>query len=81
MILGPTYKTQSAQIAYNRIKGAVKKQVITFEDIIPPISEELKQKRIYMQSPEFWNRNNVKTFEIGKSLAEVSAKLLKIHGC
>jgi len=52
-IYGPKY-TPSGEKAFNTVKKATKREVITFNKIIPPISKELAEKKNYMQTDEFW---------------------------
>ncbi len=75
MILGPSYKSPSATMAYENMKKATKREVVKFEDIIKPISAELRDKAVYMQRPEFWEDNhNKKMFDLGKNLGDIIAE-------
>ena len=81
MILGPTYKCQSAIDAINHIKALTKREVITFKDIIPPPSRELKEKVWYMKQDEFINNpENKKMLDWGEELAKTVKKIIKVYG-
>ena len=70
------YKTPAAVRAIHNMKVSVKKNVLTFEDIIPNSSKELKSKKDYMQGDAFWkDEHNVKMFGLYDRLLSARDKI------
>lgn len=73
----PKY-TPAGEKAFNNIKKSIKKEVITFNDIIPKPSKELTEKKGYMKTDEFWNDpHNKKMSTLTEKLIEARDNIAK----
>ena len=70
------YKTPAAVRILHNMKVSTKKNVLTFDDIVPKASKELKSKKDYMQGDAFWkDKYNVKMSNLYNRLIEARDKI------
>ncbi len=70
------YKTPAAARMLHNMKVSTKRVCLTFDDIIPKASEDLKAKRTYMQSDAFLkDEHNVKMFNLYDRLIAARDKI------
>lgn len=76
--IGFNYKTPAAERAIHNLKVSIKKQTLTLEDFITKSSPELKAKKEYMQTDEFWkDKHNEEMFSLYEKMINDRDKITK----
>ena len=76
MIKLASYKTPAAARILHNMNVSTKRVCLTFDDIIPKASEDLKAKRTYMQGDVFLkDEHNVKMFNLYEHLIAARDKI------